>query len=143
TTKVGDRYVMESMRDGAYNFGGEQSGHVIFLDYATSGDGLLTGVQLVDIMRETGKKLSELTEEIKIYPQEMKNVKVKDRSETLHAPQLNEVVKNVAAALSHTGLVVVRSYGTESLMQVMVESATKELCNEYVDEITAVIEQIQ
>src|SRR5699024_3369169 len=95
TTKVGDRYVMESMRDGAYNFGGEQSGHVIFLDYATSGDGLLTGVQLVDIMKETGKKLSELTEEITIYPQVLKNVKVKDRSETLHAPQLNEVVKKV------------------------------------------------
>src|SRR5699024_11568010 len=78
-TKVGDRYVMESMRDGSYNFGGEQSGHVIFLDYATSGDGLLTGVQLVDIMKETGKKLSELTEEITIYPQVLKNVKVKDR----------------------------------------------------------------
>ncbi|HLR22595.1 MAG TPA: phosphoglucosamine mutase [Pseudogracilibacillus sp.] len=143
TTKVGDRYVMESMRDGAYNFGGEQSGHVIFLDYATSGDGLLTGVQLVDIMKETGKKLSELTEEITIYPQVLKNVKVKDRSETLHAPQLNEVVKKVEAALGDTGRVLVRSSGTESLVRVMVEAETKELCNEYVDEITAVIEQIQ
>ena len=143
TTKVGDRYVMESMRDGSYNFGGEQSGHVIFLDYATSGDGLLTGVQLVDIMKETGKKLSELTEEITIYPQVLKNVKVKDRSETLHAPQLNEVVKKVEAALGDTGRVLVRSSGTESLVRVMVEAETKELCNEYVDEITAVIEQIQ
>lgn len=143
TTKVGDRYVMESMRDGSYNFGGEQSGHVIFLDYATSGDGLLTGVQLVDIMKETGKKLSELTEEITIYPQVLKNVKVKDRSETLHAPQLNEVVKKVETALGDTGRVLVRSSGTESLVRVMVEAETKELCNEYVDEITAVIEQIQ
>lgn len=143
TTKVGDRYVMESMRDGAYNFGGEQSGHVIFLDYATSGDGLLTGVQLVDIMKETGKKLSELTEEITIYPQVLKNVQVKDRSETLHAPQLNEIVKKVETALGETGRVLVRSSGTESLVRVMVEAETKELCHEYVDEITAVIEQIQ
>src|SRR5699024_7473493 len=142
-TKVGDRCVMEALRDGAYSFGGEQSGHVIFLDYATGGDGLLTGVQLVDIMKETGKKLSELTEEITIYPQVLKNVKVKDRSETLHAPQLNEVVKKVEAALGDTGRVLVRSSGTESLVRVMVEAETKELCNEYVDEITAVIEQIQ
>src|SRR5699024_6398658 len=143
TTKVGGRYVMESMRDGAYNFGGEQSGHVILLDYATSGDGLLTGVQLVDIMKDTGKKLSELTDEIIIYSQLLKNVKVKDRSDKLHAPQLNEVVKKVEAALGDTGRVLVRSSGTESLVRVMVEAETKELCNEYVDEITAVIEQIQ
>src|SRR5699024_6155947 len=137
------RYVMESVGDGAYNFGGEQFGHVIFLDYATGGDGLLTGVQLVDILKETVKKLSELTEEITINPQVMKNVKVKDRSETIQSQKLNEVVKKVDAALGDIGRVLVRSSGTESLVRVMVEAETKELCNEYVDEITAVIEQIQ
>src|SRR5699024_5716374 len=98
--------------------------------------------QLVDIMKETGKKLSELTEEITIYPQVLKNVKVKDRSETLHAPQLNEVAKKVEAALADTGRVLVRSSGTESVVRVTVEAETKELYNEYVDELTADTEHI-
>lgn len=143
TTGVGDRHVMEAMREGEYNFGGEQSGHVILMDYATSGDGMLTAVYLVDIMKETGKKLSELTAELTIYPQVLKNINVKDKTETLQAPELTDAVEKVEKTLGDTGRVLVRSSGTESLVRVMVEAETKELCHEYVDEIATVIEGIQ
>src|SRR5699024_9873067 len=82
-TDVGDRYVLEQLREGDYNFGGEQSGHIIFLNHSTSGDGMLTAIQLIDIMKETGKPLSELAAEMTIYPQMLKNVPVNDKRQAL------------------------------------------------------------
>ncbi len=85
-TKVGDRYVVEEMLAGGYNLGGEQSGHIVFLDFNTTGDGMLTSLQLLHIMKETGKKLSELAEEVKDYPQALVNVKVADKKSCAGEP---------------------------------------------------------
>ena len=138
-TGVGDRYVVEEMRAHDYNFGGEQSGHIVFLDFNTTGDGLLTGIQLVAIMKETGKKLSELAAEMKIYPQELVNVRVTDK----HAVTQNEKVATVIAAVEErmagNGRVLVRASGTEPLVRVMVEAATQTDCETYVHEIADVV----
>ena len=143
TTSVGDRYVMEKLREEDYNLGGEQSGHVIFLNNSTSGDGLLTAIQLVDIMKETGKKLSELAEGMSIYPQVLKNVPVENKETILENDQVNQAVAKVEEALGEQGRVLVRPSGTESLIRVMVEAETTELCNQYIEEIIAVINEIQ
>lgn len=138
-TGVGDRYVVEEMRAHDYNFGGEQSGHIVFLDFNTTGDGLLTGIQLVAIMKETNKKLSELAAEMKIYPQELVNVRVTDK----HAVTQNEKVATVIAAVEErmagNGRVLVRASGTEPLVRVMVEAATQTDCETYVHEIADVV----
>src|SRR5699024_3019056 len=84
STAVGDRYVLEKMREGEYNFGGEQSGHIIFLNHSTSGDGMLTAIQLIDIMKETGKALSELTEGMIVYPQTLKNIRVNNKDQAMN-----------------------------------------------------------
>ena len=143
TTGVGDRYVMEKLRESEYNFGGEQSGHVIFLNHSTTGDGMLTAVQLVDIMKETGKKLSELTEGMKIYPQVLKNINVNDKKQTLENKELNDAVEKIEEELGDSGRVLVRPSGTEALIRVMVEAETEELCETYANELVAVVEDIQ
>ncbi|MBP1969990.1 phosphoglucosamine mutase [Virgibacillus natechei] len=141
-TAVGDRYVMEEMRKGGYNFGGEQSGHLIFLDYVTTGDGMLSAIQLVNVMKETGKPLSELAEEMSIYPQVLRNVKVSSRNEALTNPRINSEIEAVEQALGDEGRVLVRPSGTEPLVRVMVEAPTNEACNKYVDQIVTVIDDL-
>ncbi|WP_106495410.1 phosphoglucosamine mutase [Lentibacillus sp. Marseille-P4043] len=141
-TAVGDRYVMEEMRKGGYNLGGEQSGHVIFLDYNTTGDGMLSALQLVNVMKETGKKLSELAGEMEIYPQVLKNVKVTDKKNALTNPKIQEAINNVEQEMAGEGRVLVRPSGTEPLVRVMVEASTKEDCERYVDQVVKVIDDL-
>ena len=138
-TGVGDRYVVEEMRKNNYNFGGEQSGHIVFLDYNTTGDGLLTGIQLVAIMKETGKKLSELAAEMTIFPQRLVNVRVTDKHAVTDNAKVAAVISEVEARMAGDGRVLVRASGTEPLVRVMVEAATETDCENYVNEIADVV----
>ncbi|MCT1904803.1 phosphoglucosamine mutase [Oceanobacillus sojae] len=139
-TAVGDRYVMEEMRNNGYNLGGEQSGHIIFLDYITTGDGLLSALQLVNVMRESGKPLSELADEMTIFPQTLINVRVTDKNEALTSPIILDEVQAVEEELGENGRVLVRPSGTEPLVRVMVEAKTEEDCKTYAERIVKVIE---
>lgn len=140
-TAVGDRYVVEEMKKNGYNLGGEQSGHIIFLDYNTTGDGLLTGLQLVNIMKATEKRLSELAGEMKKYPQVLVNVKVTDKYHVTDNQKVSEVIEQVEQEMNGNGRILVRPSGTEPLVRVMAEAPSAELCQEYVDRIVAVVEQ--
>lgn len=141
TADVGDRYVMEKMREESHVLGGEQSGHVIFLNYSTSGDGMLTAIQLVNIMKETGKSLSELASGMKVYPQVLKNIQVVDKENALRHPVVLEEITRVNNELDGSGRVLVRPSGTEPLIRVMVEAETEEACQKYVDELIDVLER--
>ncbi|GGB35485.1 phosphoglucosamine mutase [Virgibacillus dakarensis] len=141
-TAVGDRYVMEEMRKGGYNLGGEQSGHIIFLDYNTTGDGMLSALQLVNVMKETGKKLSELADEMEVYPQVLKNVKVTDKKNAMTNPQIKEAIDAVEQEMAGEGRVLVRPSGTEPLVRVMVEASSKEDCERYADRVVKVIDDL-
>lgn len=136
---VGDRYVVEEMKKNGYNLGGEQSGHIIFLDYNTTGDGLLSGLQLVNIMKVTGKKLSELAAEMTIYPQKLVNIRVTDKHAVTQNEQVAQVIAEVEAEMSGNGRVLVRPSGTEPLVRVMVEATTREECESYVNRIADVV----
>ncbi|MGE7928802.1 phosphoglucosamine mutase [Lysinibacillus sp. JNUCC-51] len=138
-TAVGDRYVVEEMRANDYNLGGEQSGHIVFLDFNTTGDGLLTGIQLVNIMKATGKKLSELASEMKIFPQRLVNVRVTDKHAVTENAKVAAVIAEVEADMAGNGRVLVRPSGTEPLVRVMVEAATEEDCERYVERIADVV----
>lgn len=138
-TAVGDRYVVEEMRANDYNVGGEQSGHIVFLDFNTTGDGLLTGIQLVNIMKATGKRLSELAGEMTIYPQKLVNVRVTDKHAVTQNEQVAAVIAQVEADMAGNGRVLVRPSGTEPLVRVMVEAATVEACEAYVNRIADVV----
>ncbi len=138
-TAVGDRYVVEEMRANGYNVGGEQSGHIVFLDYNTTGDGLLTGIQLVAIMKATGKKLSELAAEMTIYPQKLVNVRVTDKHAVTQNEKVAAVITEVEAEMNGNGRVLVRPSGTEPLVRVMVEAATVEACETFVNRIADVV----
>lgn len=138
-TAVGDRYVVEEMKANDYNVGGEQSGHIIFLDYNTTGDGLLTGIQLVNIMKITGMKLSELAAEMTIFPQELVNVRVTDKHAVTQNERVATVIAEVEAEMAGNGRVLVRPSGTEPLVRVMVEAATEASCKEYVNRIADVV----
>lgn len=141
-TSVGDRYVMEEMRKGGYNLGGEQSGHIIFLDHITTGDGLLSALQLVNVMKDTNKSLSELASEMQVYPQVLKNVKVVDKHEVMNNQQVLEAIQEVEAELGEDGRVLVRPSGTEPLLRVMVEAETEEQCEKYADQIATIIDKL-
>ncbi|GGJ96054.1 phosphoglucosamine mutase [Lentibacillus kapialis] len=141
-TSVGDRYVMEEMLKGGYNLGGEQSGHVIFLDYNTTGDGMLTALQLVNVVKESGKPLSELAEEMEVYPQVLKNVKVVDKHTAITNPKIEEAIDRMEKEMAGEGRVFVRPSGTEPLVRVMVESPTKEECEKYADQVVTVIDDL-
>lgn len=138
-TAVGDRYVVEEMRANDYNLGGEQSGHIVFLDYNTTGDGLLTGIQLVNIMKATGKKLSELAGEMTIYPQKLVNVRVTDKHAVTQNEKVAAVIAEVEAEMAGNGRVLARPSGTEPLVRVMVEAASEEACENYVARIADVV----
>ena len=138
-TKVGDRYVVEEMRKNGYNFGGEQSGHMVFLDFHTTGDGLLSGVQLLSVMKETGKKLSELAEELIIYPQKLVNIRVSDKYGAMDVPAIKTVIEEVEEEMGENGRVLVRPSGTEPLLRVMAEAPTEEKVETYVNRIADVV----
>lgn len=138
-TAVGDRYVVEEMRKNGYNLGGEQSGHIIFLDYNTTGDGLLSGLQLVNIMKITGKKLSELAAEMTIFPQKLVNIRVTDKHAVTDNAQVASEIEGVEKEMNGNGRVLVRPSGTEPLVRVMVEAASKEDCENYVERIAEVV----
>lgn len=117
-TAVGDRYVVEEMRKSGYNLGGEQSGHVVIMDYNTTGDGQLTGVQLTKIMQETGKKLSELAAEVTIYPQKLVNIRVENsmKDKAMEVPAIREIIEKMEAEMAGNGRILVRPSGTEPLL---------------------------
>ncbi|WP_278393345.1 phosphoglucosamine mutase [Leuconostoc lactis] len=138
-TAVGDRYVMAEMLASGYNLGGEQSGHIIFSDWATTGDGLLTALQLLYVMKETGKKLSELAAEVQIYPQKLVNIPVEDKIAIQQDPAVIAKIAEVEMKMAGDGRVLVRASGTESLLRVMAEAPTVEQVDEYVEEIAAVV----
>lgn len=140
-TAVGDRYVVEEMKKNGYNLGGEQSGHIIFLDYNTTGDGLLTALQLVNIMKATKKPLSELAGEMKKYPQKLVNVKVTDKQEAIANEEVQRVIREVEEEMAGNGRILVRPSGTEPLVRVMAEAPTNELCDQYVERIASVIRE--
>lgn len=142
TANVGDRYVMEKMLEEGHNFGGEQSGHVIFLNYSTSGDGMLTAIQLVNIMKETGKTLSELADGMTTYPQVLENLQVANKQEVLNNPQIISEINAVEKELGKKGRVLVRPSGTEPLIRVMVEAETKEECTKYVQRLIDKIKNV-
>ena len=138
-TQVGDRYVVEEMRKNDYNFGGEQSGHMIFLDYNTTGDGMLSGIQLLNVMKQTGKKLSELADEVTIYPQKLVNIRVTDKNGAMEVPAIKAVVEQAEAEMNGEGRILVRHSGTEPLLRVMAEAPTQEKVDYYVDKIAEVV----
>lgn len=140
-TAVGDRYVMAEMRRGGYNLGGEQSGHVIFLDYNTTGDGILTAIQLVDTMQQAGKPLSELKQVMRQYPQVLVNVRVQDKSKYNENEAIEAAIANVEKQLGDNGRVLVRPSGTESLIRVMAEGPDQSELEQYVSEIVSVVER--
>ena len=141
-TAVGDRYVVEEMRKSGYNLGGEQSGHVVIMDYNTTGDGQLTGVQLTKIMPETGKKLSELAAEVTIYPQKLVNIRVENsmKDKAMEVPAIREIIEKMEAEMAGNGRILVRPSGTEPLLRVMAEAPTHEEVDYYVDTIAAVVQ---
>ncbi|UVI29769.1 phosphoglucosamine mutase [Paenibacillus spongiae] len=138
-TAVGDRYVMEEMRRGGYNLGGEQSGHVIFLDYNTTGDGILTAMQLVDTLVSSGSKLSELKKLMRQYPQVLVNVRVADKSKYKGNTAIAAAIAEVEQEFGDNGRVLVRPSGTESLIRVMAEGPDKEQVAAYVDRIASTV----
>ncbi|KRM29520.1 phosphoglucosamine mutase [Limosilactobacillus panis] len=134
-TKVGDRYVVEEMLKNGYNLGGEQSGHIIFLDHNTTGDGMLTALQLLSVVKETGKTLAELASDVTTYPQELLNIKVADKAAAMENADLKKVIKEVEDEMAGNGRVLVRPSGTEPLLRIMAEAPTKELVHQYVEKI--------
>lgn len=139
-TKVGDRYVVAEMREHGYNLGGEQSGHIVMMDYNTTGDGLLTGVHLAAVVKESGKKLSELAAQIETFPQELVNVRVTDKHHVTENEKVKEVMSQVEEKMAGNGRILVRASGTEPLVRVMVEAETEELVRDYSSEIAEVVE---
>jgi len=140
-TKVGDKYVYENMKANGHRIGGEQSGHIIFSKYATTGDGILTSLKMMEVMLAKEKPMSELAAPVVFYPQVLKNVRVKSKPEAQNDPDVQAAVQKVAEALGDNGRILVRESGTEPVIRVMVEAGTHEECEKYVDDVIAVISQ--
>jgi phosphoglucosamine mutase len=138
-TKVGDRYVLEAMKSGGYSLGGEQSGHVVMSDYATTGDGVLTGLHLMSRMATSGKGLADLASVMTRLPQVLINVKGVDKSRAETDPALTAAVAQAAAELGSTGRVLLRPSGTESLVRVMVEAATADQAQRVAERLASVV----
>ena len=138
-TKVGDKYVYENMVKNGHRIGGEQSGHIIFTKYATTGDGILTSLKMMEVMLAKEKPMSELAAPVVFYPQVLKNVRVKSKPEAQNDPDVQKAVADVAAALGSDGRILVRESGTEPLIRVMVEAGSNEVCEKYVDQVIDVI----
>ena len=138
-TAVGDKYVYENMLENGYILGGEQSGHIIFSKHARTGDGILTSLMIMEVLMEKKTSLGRLTEEVKIYPQLLENVRVKDKKTARENPEVVKAVEAVAKELGSDGRILVRESGTEPLIRVMVEAATDEICAEQVKKVVDVI----
>ena len=138
-TKVGDKYVYENMVQYGNRIGGEQSGHIIFSKYETTGDGILTALKLMEVMLARGKSMSELAAPVVFYPQVLKNVRVKSKPEAQNDPDVQAAVKAVSEALGEDGRILVRESGTEPVIRVMVEAGSDEICEKYVDQVIEVI----
>ena len=138
-TKVGDKYVYENMVKYGNRIGGEQSGHIIFTTYATTGDGIMTSLKLMEVMLAKEKPMSELAAPVVFYPQVLKNVRVHSKPDAQNDPDVQAAVQKVADALGDDGRILVRESGTEPVIRVMVEAGTDEICEKYVDEVIDVI----
>ncbi|HER2189773.1 TPA: phosphoglucosamine mutase [Streptococcus pyogenes] len=140
-TAVGDRYVVEEMRSSGYNLGGEQSGHVIIMDYNTTGDGQLTAIQLAKVMKETGQSLSELAAEVTIYPQKLVNIRVENsmKERAMEVPAIANIIAKMEDEMAGNGRILVRPSGTEPLLRVMAEAPTDAEVDYYVDTIADVV----
>ena len=138
-TAVGDKYVYEYMVNNGCRLGGEQSGHIIISKYATTGDGILTSIKLMEVMLAKKKSMSQLCQGLTIYPQVLKNVRVKSKPDAQNDPAVQAAVEAVAKKLGDTGRILVRESGTEPVIRVMVEAATKQTCQECVDQVVDVI----
>ena len=140
-TDVGDKYVYESMYNNGYRIGGEQSGHIIFSKYATTGDGIITALKMMEAMIAKKKTLSELAEPVTIYPQVLKNIRVFDKSVAQNDEDVKAAVAKVAEQLGEDGRILVRESGTEPVIRVMVEASTREMCEQYVESVIEVIKK--
>jgi phosphoglucosamine mutase len=138
-TKVGDKYVYEYMTQNNCHIGGEQSGHIIFSKYATTGDGILTSIKMMEVMLARKKKMSELASPLVIYPQVLENVRVTDKAAAQEDPDVQAKVAQVGRELGDTGRILVRESGTEPVVRVMVEAEEKDICRRYVDEVVSVL----
>lgn len=141
-TAVGDRYVVEAMRRGGWNLGGEQSGHIVMTDHATTGDGLLAGLQVLAAMVETGKRASELVRQFETVPQQLKNVRYQEGAAPLEVASVKAAIADGEARLSASGRVLIRKSGTEPLIRVMAESTDAALLSQVVDDIVAAVEAV-
>lgn len=140
-TAVGDKYVFENMQKYGHSLGGENSGHIIFSKHAMTGDGILTSLKIMEVMLEKKQPLSELLKDMKVYPQVLKNVRVRDKKEAREDAEVQAAVKAGEAKLAGDGRILLRESGTEPLIRVMAEAGTMELCNEVVDDIVAVLQK--
>ncbi len=138
-TKVGDKYVYENMVTNGHRIGGEQSGHIIFTKYATTGDGILTSLKMMEVLLAKEKPMSELAAPVVFYPQVLKNVRVKSKPEAQNDPDVQAAVSKVADELGDTGRILVRESGTEPVIRVMVEAESDEICEKLVDSVIEVI----
>ena len=138
-TAVGDKYVYENMSQFGNCLGGEQSGHIIFSKHATTGDGILTSLKVMEVMLEKKESLAKLASEVEIYPQVLKNVRVHDKQIAQDDPAVQAEVAKVKEALGNNGRILLRQSGTEPVVRVMVEASTKEMCESYVDQVIEVM----
>lgn len=141
-TAVGDKYVYEYMQQNGCRIGGEQSGHIIFSKYASTGDGILTSLKMMEVMIARKQKLSELCDGLTIYPQVLENVRVADKAVALANPDVQAAIERVAAELGDTGRILVREFGTEPVIRVMVEAENEDICRKYVDMVVQKLKQI-
>lgn len=142
-TTVGDKYVNEAMVANGYVLGGEQSGHIIFSKHATTGDGILTAIMLMEVILEKKQSLHTLAQGMKMYPQCLKNVRVADKKAVTENAKVQQKKKEIEEKLGEDGRILLRESGTEPVIRVMVEAATDALCEQYVDEMVEVIENIK
>lgn len=138
-TAVGDKYVYENMMENGHCLGGEQSGHIIFSKHATTGDGILTSLMIMEVLTEKKQSLATLTGEVRIYPQLLKNVRVADKKEARENPEVVKAIEAVGEALGEDGRILVRESGTEPVIRVMVEAADDALCEKYVNQVVDVM----
>jgi phosphoglucosamine mutase len=134
-TAVGDRFVYENMRENGHVIGGEQSGHIIFGDYANTGDGLITAINVMHVMLDRKEKLSELVKPLQIYPQVLKNARVRDKDEAMNDPDVAAKVKQIEEELGSNGRILLRKSGTEPVLRVMVEAPSQEICDCHVNAV--------
>ena len=139
-TKVGDRYVVEAMQAGGFNLGGEQSGHIVMTDYATTGDGLIAGLQFLSAMAETGQRASELTQQFETVPQLLQNIRYGSDQAPLDDETVQTKIREAEARLGQTGRLLIRKSGTEPLIRIMVEAEDPDLMKDVVGGLTHAVE---